>query len=434
MAWDTTTHRLITTAWLRLAAPDVVYQALEEYGEYYRERGSLGDYEPGLEEALAERDDRLIDLGLAKNAATNDLVARLYQRSLKGTGDPLYDKAVRLACLSNRMAAGMLFSSELAEIDKSEFRRLALVGDDDELAALMRNPTRRGVLRDVYSRKEPIEDISDDRWHHLVRSSVGNPGLNTHESDSYGPDLLAWDIQKSVVDLLSTAPVEPMWVHTLYSLLLELNPAHTRSLGSEVEALALLERWKAARVPKMFEEEGEETGYYSSLTLVEEFCCLMAALYGRIWDGTKFICIGKPEAKDPILRCAYYGRAEMTPKQMQEAYDRDEDLFAYMALFNDNLLLNKQCRSQLQDFLSEDLQHVYAKRCAQLKGKFRWFDPAPVTVDVGEEPAESAQPVDASMLHNLAAQVTHLKASVSGISKTLLWGFIVVGALVLWHR
>lgn len=152
-------------------------------------------------------------------------------------------------------------------------------GDEAELTALLRNPTRRHLLASVYGRKGVLADIPDERWFVLVRSSVGNPGLTVDGSSEAGPDLTAWDIQKTRVELLKTAPVEPRWVHTLYALLLTLNPENARGLDSEASALALLERWRDAKAPKMFGEAGEQEGYYSANTLVQEFCALIAAFY-----------------------------------------------------------------------------------------------------------------------------------------------------------
>ena len=418
-----------------MASPDVVYQALEDYGQHFLARSSFGDYDKELELALAERNDRLIDLALAKNAATNDLVTRLYQSSLAGTGDPDYDKAVRLACLANRMTGDMLLlSSEMRGIDHSELKRLAMNGDDDELVALLRNPTRRHLLATVYGREGVLENIPDERWFLLVRSSVGNPGLNTDESSVDGPDFMAWDIQKAFVELLKAAPVERQWVRALYSLLLTVNPENARALDSEASVLALLERWRDAKVPKMFDEAVEEEGYYSSNTLVEEFCGLMAALYGRVFVNNEFRYIGPPDSGDLLLRCAHYGQGAMTPEQMQQAYSKDGNLFALAALFNDQLMLNAECRQQLEECLGIELQHVYASRCEQLQSKYKWFNPRPVTEALKENLETSTPPANAAMVDRLSTQVSNLKGDVAALSKRLLWGLLILGALVLAHR
>lgn len=434
MAWDASTHGLITKTRLLLASPDVVYQALEDYGQYCVAR-ILPEYDEELEKALAERNDQLIDLGLAKNAASHDLVARLYQQSLKGTGDPDYDKAVRIACLANQMTAKIGLSSEIPGVDQSEFRRLALEGDDDELDALMRNPTRRNLLADAYGRRAPVEDIPDERWFQLVRCSVGNPGLNTDNDSRSGPDFLMWDIQKALVDLLKTAPIERDWVYILYELLRSLNPANIRGLDSQAAVLELLERWKTAKVPSVLDRAVEKQGYFSPYTLVEEFCGLMAALYGRVFVDGKSVYVGKFDSEDLLLRCAYYGQAEMMrAEQMKTAWLRDNQLFVLAALFNDGLLLESACRQRLEQYVTVDLRHIYTRRCTQLQSKYKWFNPTPVTDVLKENQEEPAPPADASMVGNLSAQVIALKSQVATLSKWMLWGFIILGVLALWHR
>jgi len=138
MTWDTGTHRLVTKARLLLAAPDVVYQALEDYGQHVRQRKRMGDYDEDLEIALAGRDNRLIDLAHARNAGSNKLVATLYKRSLTGTGDIEYDKVIRLACLANQGVSNFMLSSDIAVVGQDEFRRLVREGDFEETTALMR--------------------------------------------------------------------------------------------------------------------------------------------------------------------------------------------------------------------------------------------------------------------------------------------------------
>jgi hypothetical protein len=93
------THRLITKARLELSSPEVVYDALEEYGKHVLEGKRFGENDKDLERALANRNSPLIDLGLAKNASSHELVAELYTRSLEGSGDPDYDKRFVLHAL-----------------------------------------------------------------------------------------------------------------------------------------------------------------------------------------------------------------------------------------------------------------------------------------------------------------------------------------------
>lgn len=437
MAWDRTTNPAISRSRLSLSSPEHVYQALEEYGDCWRARPYTLVEDERLEQALAGRNDRLIDLALAKNASMCSLVAQLYQRALAGSGDADYDRALRLASLSNRNAVGMLNSDALKGTEArtdSELYRLAMEGDGDELTTLLRNPGSRGLLRAVYAREAPLDVIPDDRWRVLVYSSVGNPALNEdHDSDA-GPDFLAWDIHKGVFALLTTAPAEPQWVITLHQLLLEVNPARVRAPDSERAVLDTLERWKDVKVMNEFRKQ-EQAGRFTSLSLAEEFRCLVAALYGRVFTDGKAVYVGQPDAADIALRCAYYGCTEMKVAAMKAAHEQDGDIFTFAALFNNSLMLQKECRAELEGYLTGDVHWLYTKRCAQLHEQYRWFDARPMSEllaleDGSAEPAQPAHP----QLQALSGQVTELKSRLASLSKTLFWGLAIVFLAVVWHK
>ncbi len=372
MAWDPTTNPAITHTRLRLSSPEYVYQALEEYGAYLRDQPCPVAQGDSLEKMLAGRNDRLIDLALAKNAASRSLVVQLYKRALTGSGDTDYDRAVRLACLSNRIAVDMLDSEELRgseALTDSELYRLAMEGDDGELATLLRNPDSRDLVRAVYGRETPFHDISDERWWTLVHCSIGNRALNRDDGDELGPDLWAWNLHKALFRLLCTAPAEPGWVWILHMLLVGVNPARTRSADSEKEVIDALERWKCL-TPDPF-GNGEEEGRFTSLSLAEEFRCLIAAHYGRVFIQNQSTCVGRYDAEDVALRCAYYGCTEMMVFEMKVAHDKDGDIFTFAALFNDSLLLKKDCRAKLEGYVTGDMQRLYSARCAQLQTQYR---------------------------------------------------------------
>lgn len=436
MAWDRTTNPLITRTRLRLCSPDHVYQALEEYGTYMRDHPYSAEEDESLEQALAGRNDRLIDLALAKNATTHSLVAQLYKQALTGSGDADYDRAIRLASLSNRIAVGMLNSEELKgtteERTDSELYRLAMEGAVDELTTLLRNPGSRGLLRAVYAREAPLDVIPDDRWRLLVYSSVGNPGLNRDDSSNSGPDLLAWDIHKALFKLLVTAPAEPQWVTNLHQLFLEVSPSHTRA-DTEQALLETLERWKGLKVKKLYSSNDEAHGFFTPVPIAEEFRCLIAALYGRVLANTKFVYVGNPDADDVALRAAYYGCSELKVADMRAGHEKDGEVFTFAALFNDSLMLKNECRAELEGYLTGDMQWLYTKRCTQLQKQHRWFDARPVSESMDLEGAGSSGPAHPE-LQDLSGQVTELKTRLANLSKTAFWGLVVLAILVVWHR
>ena len=103
----------------------------------------------------------------------------MYRRSMQGTGDASQDRSVRLACLSNRIIPGVLFSFDaLPGIDGTELRRIAFEGEFDEVKILFGNPDCRALLRDLYEGKPPLNDLPPDRKLLLVQCSVGNEGID----------------------------------------------------------------------------------------------------------------------------------------------------------------------------------------------------------------------------------------------------------------
>lgn len=435
--WANRNQRLIVRQRLLHSSPDEAFRALESYGQYFSARGSFFDRDEDLEKALAARNDPLINLGLAQNASTSEVLAYLYRRSMQGTGDAGQDRAVRLACLSNRIAPGVLFSFDaLPGIDGTELRRIALEGEIDEVKILFGNPACRALLRDLYEGRPPLNELPPERKLLLVQCSVGNEGINRDDSDAEGPDMTAWDVQRGVFCLVRTAPVEPIWVRTLHSLLMGVDPARAKSPQSLEEAREAVDRWKGLKVPRTYKpEEGDEQGHYTQLSLLEEFRCLVAALYGRAFVDNKFAYIGGLQDEDVAMRCVAYARTKLTVEQMHQARQRDEFAFVLTALFNNEILLDKKCRGALEGMVSRDLEYVYRRRCEQMKREYKWFDPSPVSEDFEEEEAmQQPQAADAASVRALATELAALKAMLASSTKQVFWGLIILGGLLLWRH
>ena len=82
-------------------------------------------------------------------------------------------------------------------------------------------------------------------------------------------------------------------------------------------------------------------GLHTPLSIKDEFRCLVAALYGRGF--------GSPGAKEIALRCAFYGKGEITAKGMRDGYKRDKKVFAFAVLFNDKVYHSPKLRKPLQE-------------------------------------------------------------------------------------
>jgi hypothetical protein len=89
---------------------------------------------------------------------------------------------------------------------------------------------------------------------------------------------------------------------------------------------------------------GQE-GLWTSLSLKDEFRCLVASLYGDTYwnEGVT--------AKDVAERCGYYGNAELTEGELKAGYDRDQEVFVFAAMNNKNVL----SKSTLRKLFEEDM-------------------------------------------------------------------------------
>ena len=440
MDWDTETHPLITRARLMSSSSDKVYEELEAYGRHLRRRprGFLDGLED-LERALAGRKDKLIDLGLARNATNYDLLGKMYRAAQLGTGDAEHDKAVRLACLSNQVAPGMLFAwDRLPGIDSDEFARLALEGDVDEVQVLMQNPSARSVLRDVYLRKPPLDTMPDDRWLTLVAASSTNAGLNTDESDEHGPDMLAWHVRKGIFNLLAAAPLEDVWLRELHSLLLHVDPARAETPSEASAVLTMLERWKGFTIKNPFKSESEaeeQEGYYTPRSLVDEFRCLVGALYGRTFEKRGFSPIGSAESDDVALRCAWYGNGKMSQSEIRTAIGRDGHTFVFAAITNSSLLTDLPSRQLIEEEMPNDMLRLYAERRRWIKERHPWWDDSLAInrlEQIEDTPERPPEPATAESVQAVRTEVLGLRSRIRTVSTTVQWATVILGALILW--
>ena len=434
-AWQAGATRVITRQQALHSSSDEAFLALESYGRFLSGQRSFMAPDDELEQGLLLRQHPLIDLGLAKNASNPKLLAQLYHRAQLGTGDAAQDRAVRLACLSNRVAAGILLtSSTVPGVSHEELRRLALEGDADEVRALFGNPAVRGVLRDLYRQVEAFAGLDPNRWAMLVRCTAGNAALNRDDSDEHGPDLTAWDLQDALFEVVRTAPVTEDWVLTLLDLLLHVNPEHARARGGPEAAREALDRWKGLLIPRWDKQPGEQDGTLTRLSMVEELRCLIGALYGRQFANGKFVDLGTLADEDVARRCVAYANGRFSPEQMYEARDRDDAAFTLAALFNNELLRRPDTREVLREMLWERLEGLYERRCAQLKLRPHGFS-QPSPEDAHSRAAETAaQAADAGALEALASVVRTVQQRLEALSKTTVWGLVILGAILLFRH
>jgi hypothetical protein len=246
--------------------------------------------------------------------------AALYKHSLapaKDEKDAQYKRGLRIGCLSNTTLAKAQsvhdFPREI--IGPQESWRVLSNGTDAEITALIRNPSIAEDLRVVlYRHAEMFAQIPDECWWDLVSLSSKNERLITEQHYLDRPDLDFMDIQRAIFALLEIAPINMRWLWVLYDLLDNLAP---QQVATPEKIDHVLARW--ATLDDRMSDGKVIEGRFTSLSIKDEFCCLVAALYGRGFVNKAFVVHGSPGAKDITLRCAYYGKGDITAKGMRDA-------------------------------------------------------------------------------------------------------------------
>lgn len=421
------TEARIREAHLIVARPEQVLAELEKYSVEMKDRVFGGD--ENLERSLLARNEPLIDLGLARYGRAKDVLATLYRKSRARPTDPLQERyllGLRIACLSNEVGRYVLSQFPEDLFGKEEFARLITEGDYQDLSVLLANRNLGDkTLEALYKNEGLFASLPDERRLDLVSLSIDNPRL----IDSGGAsDLEYTGIHKAIITMLASAPTTVHWFKTLRQLLYRLDPGNLCIPDKPITPI--LERW--AQVPVSEKYTSKDVFTALSMKDRDEFRCLIAAMYGRHWwgkDGRSNI-LGSPDSPDVVLRCAYYGKAQLTEKEMQDGFARDEDVYLLAVLCNDYVYHKPALRKLLEDEqLCEDLRYEYQRRCAQIHKRWPSFDPRAVSDWLLEDALLENK--ELTILMQLETTVSSIINAVKSAQIWIFWGFVVLGALVL---
>jgi hypothetical protein len=172
----------------------------------------------------------------------------------------------------------------------------------------------------------------------LIYLSRKNERLVTKEDTDDMPDMGHYRIHRAIFRLLEIAPVHNYWLHVLYGLLDQLDfqqVAHPETIE------ALLSRWTKL--------DDKMEGYFTSLSLKDEFRCLIAALYGTTFSNNKSAVQGSPSAKDVAMRCAYYGNTRLSAQEMKAGFERDQGVYVFATMYNRNLFFDSKLRKLFEE-------------------------------------------------------------------------------------
>jgi hypothetical protein len=441
MVWDRKTPTSITISRLLNLPPAAVYEELRDFGS--DEEGLWMGRDHSVEEALLQRNDPLINLGLAQYCASHDVAAALYKRGSLSIGDATYNKALRMAVLGNSLVPRRIMGGNTFGILPDEELLQLINADDknrtDELYAVLINPGAKRLLDRLYNQEKPFDNVPPDHYIRAVYWSCSNPGIRDDDSNEHGPDLDAYGLQKGVKRLMQVLPVTEDGLRTAYWLLRSTDP-HKAGHFDE-DPTPLFRRWQPLELSEDFKKYHE--GDAHALDMKEEFQCMLGSVYNSYStktpdDKLKIVHLGSADSPQLSLRCAYYAReAKLTPEQMEKAYNRDTDAFTLAALYNDRLFWNPKTRAMLERFVRGRLIHRYKRRIAQINKKHPEFDLKPVSAHgAGLLEVDPKQPAeDQKRLERLEAMVATNSKQLNSIYRVLSWVLIlvIVAVLLIWR-
>ena len=441
MDWQDDYSFPMTRARLAAASPEEVCRALRMRAEWVINEWKPVTADHELDEILYKRDDALINIGLAEHGLNLKVVASLYASSFAKGLDPIYAHGLRVACLSNRVAYSF-DSNDIAAVVGGDEALADIIKRDDraELKALFTNALSGRVLSDLYRRKGLFAALSESEANKLVWYSTGNRLLVSDSQRDVAVD--GTEVIQAFMDLLRSAPPTDYWIYTLHDVILKLDPEafHIfRSQGID----DIIDRWKDVVVHDVNGRDSDpqpERGWLASgITLVEEFCCLISALFGHSCDGGRPTIFGS--ADDPSLyrRCAYYAVAQMKLDEVQAAADKDGDVFGLAASLNDDMYRSIEKRALLEEVVYFGaLGFVYNRRIERLRRSQAERQLTRVHDEVKqvfkERDEAERRKTDAQRLERLEAGMAFVAESLKALRSTGIVAIIALAALIWWTR
>src|SRR6266540_4320655 len=169
MPWEDEQERLTQEARLSVASPEEVVRELKRVAQ--KSRGELFGRE-AIEALLVERNDRVINLGLASYGISTEVFSALYKLGLEkpaDAADERYRRGLRIGCLANREVAHWAFDFPRRLIGPEEIQRIVAAGDGAEAEALICNPSVSDrLLEELYERTGAFATLAEERWGELI--------------------------------------------------------------------------------------------------------------------------------------------------------------------------------------------------------------------------------------------------------------------------
>jgi hypothetical protein len=430
MNWEEEQQNLMREARLLSSNPEAVVEELKALSARTRAQPWWNSYGDKYEISLFNRNERLINLGLAAYGTNKEVLKALYKHGLEpaeDASDATYKEGLRIGSLSNSTApeASIIFNFPQDIVGAEETQRVLTEATGNEIAALIQNPkVSDDLLEMLFKRGGVFAEIAEDRWQQLIYMSALNARLVTEYENPDSPDVGHYAIHKAIFLLLEIAPVNYIWLRTLYHLLDHLDFQQVHSAERIDQVLA---RWTQLPISE------KDSGYFTTLSIRVEFRCFIAALYGRGFANNKTVLHGNRDADDVALRCAYYATGNITPKEMEAGHRKDKGVFTFAAILNSRIHETGQLRKIMEEeYLDGDMARRWLKYDEQFrKRRPNWAPPVSeeLLADIATKPID---PVRLSITE-LQKALTALTTRVSELRQIMIVAAIALAILIYFR-
>lgn len=291
-----------------------------------------------LELSLLDRNDPVINLGLALYGFENAVREQLYKEG---------DETIRLAVLSSPIIKSDFFNKKwITDL----IPELLAEWNVENLWALFSNKhLHDDILVQLFERAAPFDSLDEEKWIILCNSAAQNDRLSTPYDDTY-IDGFAYGSYHHVFTaawrLFDKFPKSPQAAGVLSNIAENLIP----DKPSGMDVMRVIKKWNT----------GPDHKDADSFAWVRTYLC-------NLLSGSKFEAL--KDSNDFALRKAYYRYLyNPKPEQIKEGFEKDGTDYIDAALNNKYIFMKEDSRQALRRACSDSIEkddaliNYYSKR------------------------------------------------------------------------
>lgn len=312
----------------------------------------LDDSREELEKSLLDRNDAVINLGLALYGSAGETGKALFMK-----GD---DSIKRAALSGTTIFYPILWKSWVVEF----LPQMLLDWNADNLQALFSNSLiPDDLLVDLFERKEPFDSLDDKKWMLLCAYTISNDRLSTPHDDSCMDGGAAYDYGKVFTSawwLFDKFPCTALAARVLMKLGEKLIP----DCPHDMKVMEVIKKWEV-------DPDHEDAEPFDSVRSL-----LGSLLRGEDFDALK-------ESDDPAMRRSYYRYLRHPqPDDIRQGFENEGDNYIFYASTNKYIFSNEDNRKALHEVCWEagkktsdlSMASYFNSRCDYWMGKHpEWF-------------------------------------------------------------